>query len=124
VQKKMFQQWFGKSKSTEGEKEGMAPRDVNVEEALRLQREGAQVIDVREPYEFAAGHASGARNIPLSHLGDHLAEVHRDGVVLLICQSGNRSKTAQGLLKRRGFTDVRNVRGGTGAWRNAHLPMD
>jgi len=97
---------------------------VEVAEAHRLQQEGAHLIDVREPGEYAGGHAQGARNIPLDQLVQRAGEVRGDRPVLVICQSGGRSARAQDLLTRQGTPDVRNVRGGTGAWRRAGLPLD
>jgi rhodanese-related sulfurtransferase len=75
------------------------------------------LIDVREPYEFAEGHVPGALNMPLRSLGQHLGELDTSAETLLICQSGNRSKTAARRLTRAGFTDAHSVRGGTLAWR-------
>ena len=96
---------------------------VDVGRARALQEGGAQLIDVREPGEFAAGHARGARNIPLGQLADRIGEVERAGTVLVICQSGNRSKAGRALLLRQGVADARNVAGGTEAWRAAGLPV-
>jgi len=98
--------------------------DVDVRAARALQQQGARLIDVREPHEFAAGHATGARNIPLGQLAGRANELADAETVLVICQSGNRSKTAQGQLAARNVTDVRNVSGGTKAWRAAGLPVE
>jgi rhodanese-related sulfurtransferase len=75
------------------------------------------LIDVREPHEFAAGHVPGAKNIPLRSLRTRLADLDPTAETLLICQSGNRSKTAARQLAKAGFTDAYSVRGGTLAWR-------
>jgi rhodanese-related sulfurtransferase len=97
--------------------------NVDVTQAHALQKEGAQLIDVRESYEFRSGHAKGARSIPLSQLHKRMGEIRADKTVLVICQSGNRSRTARSMLQRQPFTDVRNVLGGTSAWQRAKLPM-
>ncbi len=97
---------------------------VDVREARTLQQQGARLIDVREPGEFAAGHATGACNIPLGQLTTRASELADAGTVLVICQSGNRSKVAQGQLATRTSADVRNVTGGTTAWRAAGLPVE
>ena len=115
----MFQRLFGT-----GNTQGEMPPDVDVLKVQQLQQEGVQLIDVREPGEFASGHAKGAHNIPLGQLAQRQEEVQRNGTVLVICQSGNRSEAAQGLLKRLSVADVRNVRGGTSAWRAAGLPIE
>jgi rhodanese-related sulfurtransferase len=98
--------------------------DVDVKEAQALQEQGAQLIDVREPYEFANGHARGARNIPLGDLLHRKDELDSGATLLLICQSGVRSVTGQQRLLQQAFPDVRNVTGGTAAWKQAGLPMD
>lgn len=97
---------------------------VDVAGARRLQQQGARLIDVREPREFAAGHAAGARNIPLGQVGARAAEIPAEGPVLLICRSGNRSGQAQEVLQRLGRTNTYNVRGGTAAWQAAGLPLE
>lgn len=99
-----------------------AAEEVDVTAAHLLQQQGAQLIDVREPHEFASGHARGARNIPLGQLSGRLGEIKADRTVLLICRSGHRSRTAQGILRRHHITDTRNVRGGMIAWHAARLP--
>src|SRR5579884_1647047 len=89
---------------------------VDVAGARRLQQQGARLIDVREPREFADGHAVGARNIPLGQVGARLDDIPADGPVLLICRSGHRSGQAQEMLRRQGRTNTYNVTGGTAAW--------
>jgi rhodanese-related sulfurtransferase len=97
--------------------------DVDVATARSLQEQGAQLIDVREPYEYWGGHAEGALNIPLGELESRIDEVPRDRTVLLICQVGQRSKFAQDWLAARSIANTRNVEGGTEAWFFADLPM-
>ncbi|MFB2580975.1 rhodanese-like domain-containing protein [Herbiconiux sp. P15] len=81
------------------------------------------VIDVREPDEFASGHAPSAVNIPLSQLAQRLDEVPTAGPVHVICQLGGRSAQATEALASRGV-DAVNVTGGTSAWVSAALPVD
>jgi rhodanese-related sulfurtransferase len=81
------------------------------------------LVDVREPNEWAAGHAAGAVHIPLGRLASRAAELPADVPVYLICAHGNRSKVAAQLLQRAGFARPVNVRGGTAAWMRAGLPM-
>lgn len=115
----MFERLFGNHTASEHN-----TANVSVVEARDLQQQGAQLIDVREPSEFAAGHARGAHNIPLSQLSHRIGEIPLNKTILLICQSGSRSRTAQTLLERQNVLDVRNVKGGTSAWRAARLPME
>ena len=81
------------------------------------------VVDVREPGDYAGGHASGALNIPLGELGVRVAEVPGEGSVYLICQSGRRSAEAASILEQHGRSAV-NVEGGTAAWIQAGLQTE
>jgi rhodanese-related sulfurtransferase len=74
------------------------------------------VIDVREPYEFAAGHVPGAVNLPIGTLPAAAATLDHEADTMVICQSGHRSVTAAKRLMKAGFTNVRSVQGGTSAW--------
>lgn len=82
----------------------------------------ATVIDVREEYEYVAGHAPAAVNIPLSQLVERVAEIPRGENVYVICESGGRSAQATQWLEGQGVTAI-NVLGGTSAWRSAGLPV-
>jgi rhodanese-related sulfurtransferase len=83
------------------------------------------VLDVRTPEEYTQdGHVKGSTLIPLPELATRLAEIPKDRPIAAFCRSGNRSKVAQDLLLQNGFTDVSNVIGGIGAWRNANLPTE
>ncbi len=72
---------------------------------------GHILIDVREPDEFAAGHAKGAINIPLNDIAQgaaQLGSVPKNAEVIVYCRSGNRSGVAMQILRQRGFTNVTN----------------
>jgi rhodanese-related sulfurtransferase len=95
------------------------------ETADSLAREaGAVLIDVREPDEWRAGHARGARHIPLAQLPASLDDLPREAPVYLICATGNRSRNAAAFLQKNGFSRPVNVRGGTVAWQRAGLPIE
>lgn len=79
----------------------------------------ALVLDVREPGEYARGHIPGARSLPQADLVSRLSEVGRDGLVIVVCQTGQRSLRAAQYLKQAGLTRVVNLRGGTSAWRTS-----
>ena len=78
-----------------------------------------QIIDVREPAEFAddLGRITGARSMPLSGLSDRLGEIDRALPVVTVCRSGARSAQAVVLLQKSGFTEVANLAGGMLRWR-------
>jgi len=73
------------------------------------------LLDVREPEEFAAGHAPGALLVPLGSLPQSLDRIDRDATVLCICRSGARSARATAFLRDRGI-DAINLEGGMQAW--------
>lgn len=73
-------------------------------------QEGALIIDVREPHEFAAGHVEGAVNMPLSRLAQCLDQLEGQKL-LLYCQSGMRSQKATKLLKSKGHPACQNLGG-------------
>jgi rhodanese-related sulfurtransferase len=98
---------------------------VNTAEATHLiNREDALVLDVRDPGEFGAGHILGAKNVPLSRLGDAEVAKRKDRPVIVYCEGGERSSKAVATLKRQGFARVVNLTGGLRAWQQAGLPVE
>jgi rhodanese-related sulfurtransferase len=98
---------------------------VDVKQAAELQGddEGALIVDVREPNEFAQGRVAGAVLVPLGQLGSRYTELPRDRKLLMLCRSGGRSANATRFLISQGFDNAANVDGGMIAWHNAGLPM-
>jgi len=91
----------------------------------RLKAEPAPfLLDVREPWEYQAGHVPGAELIPLGELEQRVNEVPRDRAVFAICHSGQRSLAAAGYLLQLGYPSVSNVDGGTAAWIERGFPVD
>ncbi|OIQ97727.1 inner membrane protein YgaP [mine drainage metagenome] len=92
---------------------------------LLMNREDALVIDVREANEWAAGHIPNSRHIPLSQLSKRIGEIEKFKTrdVIVNCQSGNRSASGCGALRKLGFEKVHNLAGGISAWREAGLPI-
>lgn len=86
------------------------------EEEFRAGYRKAQLIDVREPNEFEAGHILGARNIPWSQLRMRSKEIRSDLPVYLYCQSGIRSARAAQFLHRKGYKDLSQLEGGFKKW--------
>lgn len=85
---------------------------------------GAVLLDVREPYEWQAGHAPGAVHLALSALsaGAGLPAEAQARPLVVICRSGNRSRQAAELLAARGAEAV-DVIGGMRDWAEAGLPV-
>jgi len=102
-----------------------APDTLTVAQVPALQSQGTLLIDVRQPDEYAQGHAPGSTLIPLGQLAQRLPELvgYKNKPVALICHSGNRSGKAQKLLQQAGFTATSNVEGGMVAWQKAGLPV-
>lgn len=82
----------------------------------RLHQKNVQLIDVRTKREFQGGNIKEAKNIPLHELGKQLNKLRTDQEVIVICQSGMRSRKAASTLKKNGFNTVANVKGGMSAW--------
>lgn len=81
-----------------------------------LNNKGMQYIDVRTPNEFRSNHIKGFKNIPLSEIQEGVKELSKDQEIFVICQSGMRSGKASKLLKKLGFKEITNVKGGMSAW--------
>ncbi|MGM9926042.1 MAG: rhodanese-like domain-containing protein [Bacillus sp. (in: firmicutes)] len=75
-----------------------------------------QFIDVRTPGEYKSNHIKQFKNIPLNELGSRVTQLSKEKEVVVICQSGMRSSKASKLLKKMGFKQVTNVKGGMSAW--------
>ena len=80
------------------------------------------LLDIREPYEWAAGHAPAARHIPMRELGPRSGEIPRDDLVYVICRTGNRSARVTGALNDAGWQAV-NVADGMRGWAAAGRAM-
>jgi rhodanese-related sulfurtransferase len=83
---------------------------------------GAVILDVREDYEWEAGHIDGALHIPLEQLPERLDSLDPDVDLNVICRTGGRSFRATNWLTQNGYTAF-NVVGGMGAWFEAGKPM-
>jgi rhodanese-related sulfurtransferase len=83
----------------------------NNENLATLINDGAFLVDVRSPGEFAEGNAKGSVNIPLDQVQNQLAKFKDKENIVVFCRSGNRSSQAKSILEQNGFTNVTN--GGT-----------
>lgn len=104
----------------------MGVPDIGPADAVTLiNRKHAVVLDVRDDTEFAAGHITDAKHIPLAQLESRLGELEKfkSKPLVVQCQGGVRSATACALLKKHGFDNLHNLRGGLNAWMEAKLPV-
>jgi rhodanese-related sulfurtransferase len=93
--------------------------EVSAARAIELtEAGGAWLLDVREGFEWEAGHAPGAHHIPLGELGERQDELPEDQQLLVICRSGARSRMVTDALIEADYP-VANVAGGMGAWQAA-----
>jgi sulfur-carrier protein adenylyltransferase/sulfurtransferase len=92
------------------------PADQN--EVTRLD-DGAVIVDVRERYEWDAGHIDGARHIPLGELTHRLDELPRDIDIVFYCQTGGRSARALDIAREAGLVRAKHLRGGYAAFKSA-----
>lgn len=98
------------------------PGEISVQQAAQKQKEGAFILDVREPAEWNEVHVPGTTLIPLGQLSSRLKEIPKDKPVVVICRSGNRSAQARDLLLGSGFSSVTSVAGGINDWKTKGLP--
>jgi rhodanese-related sulfurtransferase len=74
----------------------------------QLVKDGAIILDVRTPGEYAGGHIKGSKNIPLQSLQQNLSKIPKDKVIITCCASGMRSGSAKSILLSSGFKEVHN----------------
>tara|TARA_B100001013_G_scaffold152580_1_gene90738 strand:+ start:2151 stop:2564 length:414 start_codon:yes stop_codon:yes gene_type:complete len=107
----------------EGKKGGTK---VDPVEATRLiNREGAVVVDLRASEEFSTGHITGSINISAEKLEQQLNSIKhsKEAPLILVCKTGNNSKTVGGSLLRAGYSNVNLISGGMTTWQGSGLPL-
>lgn len=97
---------------------------VELAELLRAEPT-TRVLDVRTPGEFETAHIPGAYNVPLDTLHEHSAEIRANVThpLVLVCQSGQRARQAEELLRRAGMPKLHLLDGGMNAWLAAGQPV-
>ena len=82
----------------------------------------ATILDVREPFEYAAGHVAGSMHVPMNEVGARLDDIPRDRRVVVVCHLGQRSALVADFLRQRGV-DAHNLDGGLEAWAAAGFEL-
>lgn len=102
-----------------------AAEGVDVKQAQSMNKQGALLLDVREPDEYSAIHAPNAKLIPLGQLNSRLQEIasYKDKPIVVMCRSGRRSAQAVSLLRDAGYSQVSNVKGGILSWESEGLEV-
>ncbi|MBE7003936.1 MAG: rhodanese-like domain-containing protein [Ruminococcaceae bacterium] len=91
--------------------------DINEGVAAFRATQGAVLLDVRNPDEYAAGHIGGSVNLPLSAISEAAERIPDKSTPLFVyCLSGRRSSSAIGALEAMGYTNLVSI-GGIRAWR-------
>jgi rhodanese-related sulfurtransferase len=104
--------------------QGQDAMDIAPSDAARRMATGdLTLVDVREPYEWEAGHVPGSIHVEMAALGERLDEIPEDRPVALLCLGGARCGMVASTLKARGY-DAYNVEGGFRAWFEAGLPTE
>ena len=98
---------------------------ISAQDLIRLMNQGALVLDIRKPEEFAAGHVNGAKQLDSNKIltaGDSFKR-YKDKPVVVYCDSGSLAAAAVRQLTHQGFTKAFTLRGGFSAWRAENLPV-
>ncbi len=102
---------------------GMTP--VSTAQAVQLvnQQKGL-FLDIREKDEFSKEHIAESTSMPLSTLADNLGTLkNKSQPIIIVCASGQRSRSAAKQLSNSEFTDVYVLTGGLNSWKEAKLPL-
>lgn len=78
--------------------------------------DGLQLVDIRNPGEFALGTIEGAKPIPVGQLPGRIDELDPAAPTVVFCAGGYRSSVGASVLRQAGFDDVSDILGGYGAW--------
>lgn len=94
---------------------------ITAENLAKLKPEN--IVDVRKPGEYEAGHVENAISYPLDFINDHLNDLHAGNKHYIHCKSGYRSVIAISILKKQGYKNVVDILGGFGAIEKTNLPL-
>ena len=98
---------------------------ISSQELIRMMNQGALVLDIRKPEEFALGHVNGAKQLSSDKIltAAESFKRHKEKPVVVIDESGSLSAAAVRQLNHQGFTKAFSLRGGFAGWRAENLPV-
>lgn len=113
-----YDAWCGTTaESPDAHRESAVGEITPVELSQRIARgDDFELLDVREPYEWAIARLPGARHIPLGTLPDRIGSLDPARETIVYCKSGMRSMAAATQLAAAGFDKVANLTGGISRW--------
>lgn len=101
------------------------PSVVDVATVAQIKdRDDVIVLDVREPFEYEAGHIPGVTLIPMGEVPQRLSEIPTDKTVIVTCRTGNRSAQVTDYLRQQGYDNVHNMNGGIVDWEAAGYEIE
>jgi rhodanese-related sulfurtransferase len=100
---------------------GLSPTEATI----LINRRKAAVLDLRALEVYKVGHLPGAKHIDSAGLGAAIErlKLDRNNPLILVCETGVRSRKAISEVKKLGFTEVASLDGGVEAWKSAALPL-
>lgn len=91
---------------------------ISITEAKRMMDESSvQVVDVRDPLSYQAGHIPGAINLTNESIKTFMDSASKTQPVLVCCYHGNSSQSAAAFLNEQGFADTYSIDGGFETWK-------
>lgn len=108
----------------DGGHEFVTIHQMSVHELNGRNRAGLQILDVRAPEEWEAGHVPGAHYVFLPELKDKCSRLRKDLPVAVYCDSGYRASIGASQLQASGFSHVSNVPGSWKAWKAQKYPVE
>ena len=93
---------------------------------MRMNKEDAVILDVREKADYKKGHSINSVNIPYASLDSRVGELEasKEKPVIVVCKMGQTSNAAGSVLRKHGFTDVPRLSGGMAEWTSLNLPVE
>jgi rhodanese-related sulfurtransferase len=109
----------------ESRMQGASFASLSTQDLIRLMNQGALVLDIRKPEEYALGHVNGAKNLASDQIltaGENFKRF-KDKPVIVYCDSGSLAAAAVRQLNAQGFSKAFTLRGGFAGWRAENLPV-